>query len=162
MAKRKKITKTNAVRLVEQQKIPFTLMEYDVSDALIDGISVAEKTEQAVETVFKTLVTKANDQRIFVFLMPVALELDLKKAAKVAEVKKIDLLPLQELMKETGYIRGGCSPIGMKKAYPTFIDQSAEVLNEITVSAGKPGMQMKMRLQDLIRATDAQVVNLQK
>lgn len=162
MAKSRKTLKTNAVRLVEQKKIPFTLIEYDISDGLLDGVSVAEKTGQRVESVFKTLVTRANDQRIFVFLLPVAFELDMKKAAHVANVKKIDLLPMQNLMKETGYVRGGCSPIGMKKTYPTFIDRSAEKNTLITVSAGKPGLQMTIPFDDCVHLTKATVTDLQK
>lgn len=160
MAKRKNTIKTNAVRLVEQQKVPFTLIEYDIDDELIDGVSVAKKTGQAVETVFKTLVTQSNEKQIYVFLVPVALELDLKKAAKVAKVKKIELLPIQELTKKTGYIRGGCSPIGMKKEYPTFIEQSAERLKKVTVSAGKPGLQMTLSPESLVSLTKGKLVAL--
>lgn len=162
MAKSKKVVKTNAVRLVEQRNIPYTVISYDISDDLIDGVSVAKKTGQAVATVLKTLVTKANNQEIFVFLIPVALELDLKKAAKVAKVKRIELLPLQELTKETGYIRGGCSPIGMKKLYPTFIEQSAESIERVTISAGKPGLQMTITLDHLMALTNATLANLRK
>lgn len=162
MAKGKKHGKTNAVRLVEQQRKPFTLMQYDISDQLIDGVSVAKKTGQAIEIVFKTLVAETKDGEIFVFLIPVAANLDLKKAAKAANVKKIDLMPVQKLTKATGYVRGGCSPIGMKKLYPTFIDCSAEQLEEVVVSAGKPGLQMKIQLHDLLSLINAKVGDLQK
>lgn len=162
MAQSNKVPKTNAVRLVEQQKIPFTLIEYPIDDHLLDGVSVAEKTGQSADTVFKTLVTQSNQQEIFIFLVPVTLELDFKKAAKAANVKKIELLPLQKLTKVTGYIRGGCSPIGMIKKYPTFIDQSIDALSKVTVSAGMPGLQMTLSpksLQSLIKGT---VTPLQK
>lgn len=162
MAKSKKSIKTNAVRLVERENITFKLIEYDISDELIDGVSVAEKTGKNIETVFKTLVTRATDKGIQVFIIPVALELDLKKAAKVAGVKKLDLLPLQDLTKETGYIRGGCSPIGMKRAYPTFIDASASGLEYIVVSAGKPGLQMTVKPEDLIKLTAGKLVEISK
>lgn len=162
MAKSKKTTKTNAVRLVERENITFKLIKYDISDDLIDGVSVAEKTGQQLETVFKTLVTRSTDKRIQVFIIPVALELDLKKAAKVAGVKKLDLLPLQDLTKETGYIRGGCSPIGMKRAYPTFIDASASDLEKVVVSAGKPGLQMAIHPEDLVKLTVGTLVEISK
>lgn len=162
MTKRKKAPKTNAVRLVEQEKVPYTLIEYKIDDDLIDGVSVAKKTGQAVETVFKTLVTQSNNKEIYVFLLPVALELDLKKAAKVANVKKIELLPLEELTQKTGYIRGGCAPIGMKKQYPTFIDQSVDGLKKVTVSAGKPGLQMTLSPASLLFLTKGELVTLQK
>lgn len=160
MAKSKKVAKTNAVRLIEREKVKFTLIEYDISDDLTDGVSVAEKTNQKVETVFKTLVTIATDKSIHVFIVPVALELDLKKAAKVAGVKKLDLLPLQDLTKETGYIRGGCSPIGMKRAYPTFIHKTASSLEEIIVSAGRPGLQVAIKPDDLSKLTGAKFVDI--
>ena len=144
MAKSNRTSKTNAVRILDKEKIPYELMEYDVSDGLVDGVSVAEKTGQVVDTVYKTLVTIAGERELYVFLLPVALELDLKKAAKAAGVKKLDMLPLKDLTTETGYIRGGCSAVGMKRKYPTIIDQSALNLEEIIVSAGKPGTQMKI------------------
>lgn len=160
MAKRQKQQKTNAIRLVERENIPFTVIEYETDDQLLDGVSVAEKTNQSVETVFKTLVTRAADQSIHIFIIPVAEELQLKKAAKAAGVKKLDLLPLQLLTKETGYIRGGCSPVGMKKQYPTYIDHSAERFEEIVVSAGRPGLQMKVSPSDLGRLTDGLFTSL--
>ena len=161
MAKQNRILKTNAIRIVEREKIPYELIEYDLKDGLVDGVSVAEKTARSVDVVFKTLVTKANPGELYIYLVPVALELDLKKAAKAAGVKKLDMLPLKDLTKETGYIRGGCSAVGMKKSYPTFIDKSAELLVEIVVSAGLPGLQMKLvpeALAQLTRATFTDVV----
>lgn len=155
MAKSSKKVKTNAVRILEREKIQYELIEYDVKDGLVDGVSVAEKTGQSEAIVFKTLVTKANVEGLFVFLLPVALELDLKKAARAAGVKKLDMLPLGDLTKETGYVRGGCSAVGMKRNYPTFIDKSAELLEVIIVSAGKPGLQMKLAPKALIQTTGA-------
>ena len=146
-----KAVKTNAVRILDGEKVSYELMEYDVNDGLVDGVSVAEKTGQAVDTVYKTLVTIAGTRELFIFLVPVALELDLKKAARAAEVKKLDMLPLKDLTKETGYVRGGCSAVGMKKKYPTFIDESAESLDWMIVSAGKPGLQMKLFLANLLK-----------
>ena len=130
-------------------------MEYDIHDGQLDGVSVAEKTGQAAESVYKTLVTIAGPRELFVFIVPVAEELDLKKAAKAAGVKKVDMLPLKDLTAATGYVRGGCSAIGMKKKYPTVIDASAEQLELIIVSAGKPGLQMKLSPLDLARVAEA-------
>ena len=162
MAKSNRAVKTNAVRILENEKVDYELMEYDVSDGLVDGVSVAEKTGQDVETVYKTLVTKANEKKLFVFLLPVALELDLKKAAKAAGVKKLDMLPLKDLTKETGYVRGGCSAVGMKRKCPTIIDETALKLNEIIVSAGRPGVQMKLSPTELAKVTEAKFYDIVK
>lgn len=153
MAKQQKKVKTNAVRILDGEGIPYELMEYDVNDGLLDGVSVADKTGQEMETVFKTLVTIAGPGQLFVFLVPVAEELDLKKAARVAGVKKLEMLPLKELTKETGYMRGGCSAVGMKKKFPTFMDRSAENLDTMIVSAGKIGLQMKLAPGQLAQVT---------
>lgn len=155
MAKRNRVVKTNAVRILENEKVPYELIEYDITDGQIDGVSVAKKTQQAEELVYKTLVTKASTSELFVFLLPVAEELDFKKAAKAAQVKKLEMLPLKDLMKETGYVRGGCSAVGMKKMYPTIIDESAMVLEHIIVSAGRPGAQMKIEPTALLKVTNA-------
>lgn len=155
MAKQNNSAKTNAIRLLEKEQIAYELMEYDVSDGLVDGVTVAEKTRQTVEVVFKTLVTLAGPRELFVFLVPVASELDLKKAAKAAGVKKLDMLPLKDLTKETGYIRGGCSAVGMKRKFPTVIDETAKSLAHIVVSAGKPGVQMKLTPQSLAKVAEA-------
>lgn len=155
MAKSNRAVKTNAIRILESEKIEYELMEYDVNDGLIDGVSVAEKTGQVVETVYKTLVTTVGAKELFVFLLPVALELDLKKAAKAAGVKKLEMLPLKDLTKETGYVRGGCSAVGMKRKSPTFIDEAAQGLDRMIVSAGKPGVQMSLSPNELAKVTDA-------
>ncbi|QTD40683.1 Cys-tRNA(Pro) deacylase [Sporosarcina sp. Te-1] len=154
MAK-KKTVKTNAVRLLESEGIPFETIEYDVDDGQLDGVSVAEKTGQRADMVYKTLVTIAAPHELFVCIIPVAEELDLKKAAKAVGVKKLDMLPLKDLTKETGYVRGGCTAIGMKKPFPVVIDQSAEMLPVFVVSAGKPGLQMKLAPTDLARLAGA-------
>jgi Cys-tRNA(Pro)/Cys-tRNA(Cys) deacylase len=162
MAKPNKSAKTNAVRILDGENIHYELMEYDVSDGQVDGVSVAIKTGQAVEAVYKTLVTKASPKELFVFLLPVSLELDLKKAAKAAGVKKLEMLPLKDLTKETGYVRGGCSAVGMKRKYPTFIDANALQLNEIIVSAGRPGVQMKLLPEDLREVSEAIFIDIVK
>lgn len=162
LKKSNKAVKTNAVRLLEKEGITYELMEYDVSDGQIDGVSVAEKTGQPVDAVYKTLMTKADAKELFVFLLPVAKELDLKKAARAAGVKKLDMLPLKDLTKETGYVRGGCSPVGMKRKYPTIINASAEELPEIIVSAGKPGLQMKLATETLAETVNASFQDIVK
>lgn len=156
MAKAKH-AKTNAIRLLEQQKIQFEVIEYETSDGQVDGISVAEKIGHPVSRVFKTLVAKASAQKLFVFVIPVAEELDLKAAAKVVGEKKIEMLAVKELLGYTGYVRGGCSPVGMKKLYPTVIDASAQVQGSIIVSAGKIGMQVHLQLDDLVAVTKAKL-----
>lgn len=162
MAKEKKSAKTNAVRLLENEQVPYELMTYDVNDGQLDGVSVAAKTGQAAESVYKTLVTITSPKELFVFIIPVAEELDLKKAAKAVGVKKLEMLPLKDLTKETGYVRGGCSAVGMKKKYPTVIDVSAENLEKMIVSAGKPGLQMKLAPEDLAKAADASFLDVCK
>ncbi|MEX3745164.1 MULTISPECIES: Cys-tRNA(Pro) deacylase [Lysinibacillus] len=156
MAKAKH-AKTNAIRLLEQQKIQFEVIEYDTSDGQVDGISVAEKIGHPVSRVFKTLVAKASAQKLFVFVIPVAEELDLKAAAKVVGEKKIEMLAVKELLGYTGYVRGGCSPVGMKKLYPTVIDASAQEQGSIIVSAGKIGMQVHLQLDGLVAVTKAKL-----
>ncbi|WP_334077151.1 Cys-tRNA(Pro) deacylase [Paenibacillus sanfengchensis] len=140
--------KTNAMRMLDKTKTPYEIHSYDPEDGQIHGTAVAEKIGKPPEKVYKTLVAHQG-AAIFVFVIPVAAELDLKKAAKAAGAKKVEMLPLKDLLNRTGYIRGGCSPVGMKKLYPTFIDSSAEDLDTIAVSAGKVGLQMELSPQDL-------------
>ena len=157
----KKVSKTNAVRQLEQQKIAYELFEYETEDGqAVDGITVANKIGQPVEHVFKTLLATAGPNRYYVFVVPVAAELHLKQAAKAAGEKKIEMLPVKDLLGLTGYVRGGCSPVGMKKLFPTFIDASAENLDYIIVSAGKIGMQMKLAPADLAKISKAKFVNI--
>jgi Cys-tRNA(Pro)/Cys-tRNA(Cys) deacylase len=154
MTKSAKPMKTNAVRLLDQLKVSYDLHEYEVSDGQIDGISVANKIQQPVEIVFKTLVASAGPGKVFVFLVPVAKELNLKSAAKAAGEKKIEMITVKDILGLTGYIRGGCSPLGMKKLFPTFIDDSAKELNTMIVSAGKIGMQIHLKPSDLVSCTN--------
>lgn len=157
---KQKIQKTNAVRLLEQQKIDFDVYEYEVDPDHVDGMTVAAKIGQSVEEVFKTLVATAGGNKYYVFVIPVAKELDLKAAAKAVGEKKIDMIAVKEINALTGYIRGGCSPVGMKKLLPTFIDASANVQQRIIVSAGKLGMQVHIKVEDLARVTKAQFAAL--
>lgn len=155
-----KIEKTNAVRLLDQQKVNYELMEYEITDGQVDGVSVAAKIGHPVSIVYKTLVARASAQKLYVFVIPVAEELDLKAAAKVVGEKKIEMLHVKDLLPNTGYIRGGCSPIGMKKLYPTIIDASAEEHDRIFVSAGKIGMQIYVTVEDLLKYTKGKLASV--
>lgn len=155
------ITKTNAMRMLDAKKITYKIHTYDNEDGAVHGTAVAEKIGLPPETVFKTLVSHSG-ANLYVFVIPVAQELDLKKAAKAAGEKKIEMLPLKDLLKWTGYVRGGCSPVGMKKLYPTYMDQSAENLASIAVSAGKIGMQMELAPEQLAGMVNAGFADLIK
>lgn len=151
-------SKTNAMRLLDAKKMAYSMLSYDNQDGKIHGVAVAEKMGRAPESVFKTLVAHGTlPQHIYVFVIPVGEELDLKKAAKLAGEKKIEMLHVKDLLKWTGYVRGGCSPIGMKKLYPTFIDASAEPLDTIIFSAGKIGAQIETTLANVVAVTNAKV-----
>ncbi|QTQ08325.1 Cys-tRNA(Pro) deacylase [Macrococcoides canis] len=147
--------KTNALRKLDQQKIPYEIYTYEVTDEL-DGITVANKIEKPYAQVFKTLVLHGKLNH-YVAVIPVAATLDLKSMSKVVGEKKLELLPVKDLEKLTGYIRGGCSPVGMKKLFPTVIDKRAEQFEEIIVSAGQRGIQMQVSLQSLIKLINAKV-----
>ena len=144
------MTKTNAIRLIEQAGIPCRTTSYDYDEKDLSGMHAANAIGMAPEQVFKTLVARGDKHGVMVFCIPVCCALDLKKAAKAAGDKKIEMVPMKDLLSLTGYIRGGCSPIGMKKAYPTFIDETAELVDEIAVSAGIRGQQMILSPNDLI------------
>jgi Cys-tRNA(Pro)/Cys-tRNA(Cys) deacylase len=146
--------KTNAMRLLDAAGIEYKMHEYDNKDGKIDGVSVAHKIGIEPGRVFKTLVTEGAGG-LFVFVVPVEAELDLKRAARAAGEKKVDMLPVKEIQKQTGYIRGGCSPVGMKKLYPTFIDTQAEEFESIVVSAGRIGAQIELSSRSLAEAVNA-------
>ena len=145
-----KISKTNAMRELEKTKIFYQAHSYDHGDGAIDGVSVAHKLGQNPDQVFKTLVTQATSKQYYVFVIPVAKELNLKAAARSVGEKSVEMIPVKEINKVTGYIRGGCSPIGMKKAYSTVIDESAFTQQSIMVIAGKIGLQIQISPHDLI------------
>ena len=152
----KKVVKTNAVRLVEQQKITHELLYYETEDGqAVDGETVAQKIGYPMQNVYKTLIATAGSNKFFVFVVPVSRELNLKAAAKVAGEKKIEMIAVKDLLALTGYVRGGCSPVGMKKLFPTYIDASAEGLDYMIVSAGKIGMQLKLAPTDLAQLSKA-------
>ena len=140
---------TNAMRILDKSKIEYNALTYDASDGHIDGAAVAKKTGQDPETVYKTLVTMGNSRNLYVFVIPVLEELDLKKCAKVSGEKKLEMIHVKDINKFTGYIRGGCSPLGMKKQYDTFVQEEALKLDKIVFSGGKIGLQIEMDPKDL-------------
>ncbi|MEG0386328.1 Cys-tRNA(Pro) deacylase [Solibacillus cecembensis] len=157
----KKNVKTNAIRFIEQQKIAHEVFEYTSENGeAVDGVTVASKIGQPIERVYKTLIATAGKGHYYVFVIPVAAELNLKAAAKAVGEKKVEMLAVKELLDLTGYVRGGCSPIGMKKLFPTYIDETAESLDYFIVSAGKIGMQIKLTPADLARATKAKFASI--
>lgn len=149
------MNKTNAVRIIESHNIHFRTFEYEVDEDDLSGTSVARKIDANEDTVFKTLVTKNDKNAILVFCIPVNQELNLKKAASASGSKKVEMIKLSELLPLTGYIRGGCSPIGMKKEYPVFIEETAQILENIIISAGIRGMQVELSPLDLATITKA-------
>ncbi|MEH7548101.1 MULTISPECIES: Cys-tRNA(Pro) deacylase [Bacillaceae] len=154
--------KTNAMRILDAKKVEYEMLTYDHKDGKIDGISVAEKIGKEPKEVYKTLVAQGASKNIFVFVIPVAEELDLKKAAKAAGEKSMEMLPMKDIQKWTGYIRGGCSPIGMKKEYRTFLDESSRGLESMVVSAGKIGVQIVLAPNKLQEVTKAELTPVTK
>lgn len=147
--------KTNVMRVLEQHKIAYTAHEYPHGKEAVDGVTVAQLLGQNVQQVFKTLVARGKSGGYHVFVIPVAKELDLKKAAKAAGEKSIELVHVKELLGLTGYVRGGCSPVGMKKAFPTVFDASVQEIPTVIVSAGKIGYQIECAPADLLALTRA-------
>lgn len=153
-------TKTNAVRLVQQAGIPCREEFYEFDENDLNGNHAAEAIGKPAEEVFKTLVARGAKTGINVFCIPVCCELDLKKAAKAAGDKNMELIHVKELLSLTGYIRGGCSPVGMKKKYPTFFDETCQLYDEIAVSAGARGHQMLVPPEALVQLVGAKLVDL--
>ena len=145
--------KTNAQRMLEKEKISYLAHTYETEDGHIDGVSVAHKMGIDPAVVFKTLVTRGASRGIYIFVVPVALELNLKAAARAVGEKSVEMIAVKEITPLTGYIRGGCSPIGMKKHYPTVVDESARLLERMIVSAGRIGDQIELAPGDLQKAT---------
>ena len=156
----KKEAKTNVMRMLEQAKINYIAHTYSTADGAIDGVSVAEKCGENPDSVFKTLVTIGADNNNYVFVIPVARELDLKLAAKSAGVKNISMLPLAKLLPTTGYIHGGCSPIGMKKPFPTYFDETIMERETIFVSGGRVGTQVELSPEDILKVTKGKTASL--
>ena len=152
--------KTNAVRLLENAGIDFSVHEYDVSDGEIDALSIARKLGAENDRVFKTLVAESPDKEHFVFVVPAAATLNLKKAAKVAAVKSIAMIKQKELLPLTGYVHGGCSPIGMKRSFPTFIDETAILFDHINFSGGHLGVMISMEPETACKFIGAEFTDL--
>lgn len=157
---KEKISKTNVARLLDKAKVKYELIPYDVDENDLSAIHVAESLGEDIEQVFKTLVLHGEKSGYFVCVIPGEHEIDLKLAAKVSGNKKCDLIPMKELLPLTGYIRGGCSPIGMKKHFPTYIHASCNDFTYIYVSAGVRGLQIRLAPQDLIKESRAEICTL--
>lgn len=153
-------TKTNAIRLVQQAGFACREAFYEFDDSDLSGNHAAHAIGMPEEQVFKTLVAKGARTGINVFCIPVCCELNLKSAAKAAGDKNMELIPVKDLLSLSGYIRGGCSPIGMKKAYPTFIDETCQLYDEIAVSAGERGHQMLLNYEAIVQITNAKLVDI--
>ncbi len=154
------MNKTNAARLLDSKKISYNIVEYQVDESDLSATSVANKLGQNVEQVFKTLVLRGNANGVFVAIIPGAEEVDLKKAAKISGNKNAEMVQMKELLGLTGYIRGACSPLGMKKRYPVFIHKTCLDFDFIFVSAGQRGLQLKLEPKDLISTTGAVISDL--
>lgn len=152
--------KTNAARLLDRLGIEYELLEYEVDEEDLSAGHVAAELQLPVEQVFKTMVLRSDKGAVYVCCIPGSGELDLKRVARLTENKKVDLIAMKEILSLTGYVRGGCSPLAMKKQYPTFLDASALDYPYIVVSAGLRGAQLKLAPQDLARASQARVDRL--
>lgn len=160
MAKQKE-EKTNVMRVLEQRAIPYTAHTYEHEEGVaVDGITVARSLGQDPECVFKTLVARGASKGIYVFVIPVADSLDLKKAARAVGEKSIEMVAVKEINALTGYVRGGCSPVGMKKQYPTVFHETAEIVDTIVVSAGKIGYQVELAPAALMELVGASMADL--
>ena len=157
-----KSEKTNVMRLLDKAKIKYEPHEYPHGSEAVDGLTVAKLCGFDPECVFKTLVARGISKNVYVFVIPVSSELDLKKAAKAAGEKSVEMVKVSEINALTGYIRGGCSPVGMKKRYPTFINESAKTKNTVYVSAGKIGSQVELEPLALAEICGAQFSELVK
>ncbi len=156
----KKLAKTNAARLLEHAGVQFELIPYTVDPEHLEAQHIADELGEDINRVFKTLVLSGTGAGYFVCVVPGNREVDLKKAAKVAGAKKADLIPMKELLPLTGYIRGGCSPVGMKKPFPTYFHESALEFDKIFVSAGVRGLQLEINPNDLIKFVGAETADL--
>ena len=160
--KKTEVVKTNAMRQLDTAGIAYRTESYEYDEQNLSGLHAAEQVGIPAEQVFKTLVTRGDKTGILVFCIPVDMELDLKKAAAVSGNKKVEMTHVKELLGLTGYVRGGCSPIGMKKKYPTYIDETAILFEEIAVSAGMRGEQILLHPEDLIAFVNAKEVDVTK
>lgn len=154
------MVKTNAMRLLDKAKIKYGTIEYEVDENDLSGVTIAKKANLDDKMVFKTLVAKGDKTGYLVFCIPVAKEVDLKKAAKISGNKKIEMVHVKDLLGLTGYIRGGCSPVGMKKKFDTYFDETCKNFEKITVSAGVRGCQLLLNTGDITKFTNAKINSL--
>ena len=154
--------KTNALRILDKENIPYQIFEYEVDEKDLSGVSTAKKIGQNEELLFKTLVLKTDKKEIIVCCIPVAQELDLKKIARCSNAKSVEMLPMKDLLATCGYIRGACSPIGMKKQFPTYVDETCILFDEIFISAGVRGMMIKINREALLSFVKAKCFDLCK
>ena len=154
------VKKTNAVRIMEASKVPFELLEYEIDEEALSAEDAAAKTNVPEEQTFKTLCARGDKQGVMMVCVPAGRELDFKKLASASGSKSAELVHLKEVNGLTGYIRGGCSPIGTKKKYPVYIDETAILFDYITVNAGQRGLLFKLIPDDLIKVTEAQAADL--
>ena len=158
-SKKDKDIKTNAMRFLDSKKIAYTVNTYECED-FVDGVHIAQMLGQDEKMSYKTLVTRGKSGGYFVFVLPVAQELDMKKAAKAVGEKSVEMLHVKDINAVTGYLRGGCSPLGAKKDYPVYMDDTCRMFDRIAISAGLRGMQILAAPEDLARATGAVVDTL--
>lgn len=156
-----KEVKTNAMRMLDKQKIAYKVNLYEC-DNFIDGVHIADMLGQSYDSSFKTLVTVGKSGEHYVFALPIHLELDLKKAAKIVGEKSVEMIHVKDILALTGYIRGGCTPLGMKKRFPTVLHESILALDEVIISGGRIGAQIVIAPADLIRATNARTADIVK
>ena len=154
----KQAPKTNAMRILESMKIPFSSYTYEC-DEFVDAIQIADMLKLPYEKVYKTLVAEGHSRAYYVFVIPIAEELDLKKAARSVGEKSVEMIHVKDITAVTGYVRGGCSPVGMKKEYPTVVAREAEAFERIYVSGGRIGSTIRLRTEDLLRAAHASLAD---
>ena len=154
-----KETKTNAVRILERNKISYELITYEC-DEFIDGLHTAEKTGAPVEQSYKTLVMQGKSKQYYVFVIPIAREVDLKAAARAVSEKSVEMIHVKDLTTITGYVRGGCSPLGMKKQFPTVIDETAQIYDNIYISGGRIGTTIRLNPNDLAKVVNAKFADI--
>lgn len=154
------VKKTNAMRMLDGAKIPYEVRTYEFEETDLAGVHAADAVGMPYETVFKTLVARGDKTGFVVFCIPVAEELDLKKAARASKNKSVELLHVKDLLPTTGYIRGGCSPVGMKKQFPTLIDETAQLFDDIYISGGRLGLTLKLNPEDLVSFLGATFANI--
>ncbi len=156
---KEKEIKTNAMRILEKNKVPYETIQYECEE-FIDGLHTAQKTGAPVEQSLKTLVVQGKSKEYYVLVVPIAEEIDLKKAARVLNEKSIEMIHVKDITKVTGYVRGGCSPLGMKKQYPTVIHRSALEYDEIYISGGRIGTTLKLKPEDLAKTIKADFADI--